>query len=215
MLTRKSLMAVLIFVALCVSLAPSAARATSNVFQSPLPVPSILGVAKRQGAPPQGGPGTLGCTQIQATGTLSIGSTTFFGPTYPPGTPVEAQQAGGFWLQVSAGTYTVRASYPGYLPSEKTSVTVSDGGTANLPVNLGATNLKGGDVTGDRVINIQDITALIGKFGQTGVAVRSNPPDCDDPDEPADINDDGKVNIGDLAIAGGNFGLVGATAWAP
>lgn len=176
------------------------------------PMGNIVGVAVRQGVPPLGGPGTLGCTDIRATGTIStVLGTTFFDLTYPPNTPPAVQQPGGFWLQARDGTYTVRASYPGYLPSEVAGVVAVD----NTVVNVGNTRLVGGDVNSDNAINMLDIASIIAKFGQTGVAVRSDQFDCVDPDEPTDINDDGKVNIGDISIAAGNFMRIGPTAWAP
>jgi hypothetical protein len=75
--------------------------------------------------------------------------------------------------------------------------------------------LRGGDVNADKAINILDIGAIISKFSSTGVNVRSDLADCTDADEPADINDDGNINISDLAIAAGNWGRTGPTPWQP
>ncbi len=63
--------------------------------------------------------------------------------------------------------------------------------------NLGTITLLGGDVTNDDVINIFDLTK---------VASHMSP---DSYDEQADINADGQVDISDLAITAGNFGLCG------
>jgi len=94
-------------------------------------------------------------------------------------------------------TYTVNASYPGYLQSQKGSVYAN--------VNIGPTKLVGGDVNADNCINILDIVSIVGKFGQTGLPVT----------DPQDINDDGTVNIFDLTISAGNFGRCGPTTWVP
>ncbi len=106
---------------------------------------------------------------------------------------------GTFQIVVPAGgTYLVQAMYNGYLKAQKGSVYVV-GGT----VNLGTTQLRGGDVNSDNNINILDIVTIISKFSTAGWATT----------EPADINDDGTVNILDLTIAAGNYGRVGPTAW--
>ena len=52
--------------------------------------------------------------------------------------------------------------------------------------------LLGGDLNGDREINILDIAYVGAQFGGT--------------DARADINEDGSVDILDLAMAGANFG---------
>jgi hypothetical protein len=108
---------------------------------------------------------------------------------------------GSFSLVVpSRGTYTVNASYPGYLQAQKDSVYV-----VGATVDVGQTTLVGGDVNGDNCINILDIVSIIGKFGQMGL------PHSD----PEDINDDGTIDILDLTIAAGNFTRCGPTAWVP
>ena len=58
-----------------------------------------------------------------------------------------------------------------------------------------------GDVTGDGVVNIQDLVLVASSFGQTG-------------ENDADVNADGVVNITDLVLVAGTLGL-GATAAAP
>jgi hypothetical protein len=97
------------------------------------------------------------------------------------------------------GTYKFTARYNGYLDATKTVVITAS------PVNLdlGTTTLVGGDVDGNNVINILDIGQIIGHFGQSGFP----------PSEPCDINDDGRVNISDLAIAAGNWNKPGPTVW--
>jgi len=109
--------------------------------------------------------------------------------------------AGNFSVAVPKGsTYSINASYPGYLQSQKESVYV-----VGSSVNIGTTTLVGGDVNGDSCINILDIVSVIGKFGTTGL------PKSDS----EDINDDGTINILDLTIAANNFNRCGPTAWVP
>ena len=108
---------------------------------------------------------------------------------------------GSFSLAVPMGsTYTINASYPGYLQSQKGSVYV-----VGATVDIGLTKLVGGDVNADNCINILDIVSIIAKFGQSGLP----------PSDPADINDDGTVNIFDLTISAANFGRCGPTVWVP
>ncbi len=187
----------------------------------------IGGIVLRQGVPPAVGPGTHGCTQIIATsGTGFVAGPAFTLVAPPPDLPAQVNTAGGFLLAiVSGGTYTVRASYPGYLQAQKANVFVSGG-----QVLIGPTKLYGGDVNGDNNINILDIVTIIGSLGTTGVPVGSSAAVCvppveganglppavaPPPDSIVDINDDGVVNISDLAIAAGNFGKTGPTIWAP
>lgn len=157
--------------------------------------PFPWGKVLRQGTPgnPNSGGGSLMCSQVK----LSAGTT------------VATDVNGEFMLNLPAGSYTIEASYSGYLKATKSFV-ASAGGTQVVTVRL-----LGGDVNGDGVINIQDIGAIICEFGRSGVPVRSDPPDCADADDPNDINDDGIVNIGDIAIAVGNWGKVGPTPWQP
>jgi hypothetical protein len=106
---------------------------------------------------------------------------------------------GNFSLVVPVGaTYTINASYPGYLQAQKNSVYV-----VGATVGIGTTTLRGGDVNADNCINILDIVSIISKFGTTGLPAT----------DPEDINDDGTINILDLTIAAGNFTKCGPTAW--
>jgi hypothetical protein len=107
--------------------------------------------------------------------------------------------SGYFSLVVPVGsTYTINASYPGYLQAQKSSVYV-----VGATVGIGTTMLRGGDVNGDNCINILDVVSVISKFGMTGLPAT----------DPEDINDDGTINILDLTIAAGNFTKCGPTAW--
>ncbi len=114
----------------------------------------------------------------------------------------ETASDGSFSLEVSLGSaYTVRASYPGYLQSQKEGVSIVGSGS----VDIGPTRLMGGDVNADNCVNILDIVSIIDMFGQTGLGVAT----------PQDINDDGMVNIFDLTVTAGNFTRCGPTAWVP
>jgi hypothetical protein len=179
-------------------------------------VPSMItGTVLRQGrsipppsAPP---PGTLACSTVQV---LSGGVATF-----PPVSTIAP--AGTFTIPLGfslpGGVQTLRASYPGYLASEKT-ITIGTGGGL---IDAGTTTLRGGDINGDNKINILDVGIVIANFpgvAPVGSAVLGcpAPPPLPLPGslDRVDINDDGLINIGDLAIiAGSNFGLVGPTPW--
>jgi hypothetical protein len=156
---------------------------------------TATGVVLRQGVPanPNVGGGNLSCTTVSVTGTTTTDTT------------------GKFTLTgLKIGTYTFRATYPGYLASEKAGIII---GGSTTTIDVGTTTLRGGDVNGDNAINILDIGSIISKFGKTGFAVRSASANCTVQDEATDINDDSLVNISDLAIAAGNWGLTGPTRW--
>ena len=98
----------------------------------------------------------------------------------------------------SGGTYTVVASYPGYLSARKLNVYV-----VGALVDIGATQLRGGDVNGDNCVNIFDLVTIATWFSQ------ASPPAPD----PVDVNDDGVINIFDLTITSSNFSRCGPTTW--
>lgn len=159
--------------------------------------PTVLGTVSRQGTPgnPNPGGGTLMCSQVK----LSDGKTAL--------TDVSGEFV---FSQVTAGSYTIEASYSGYLKATKSFVASTDPTKVDPSVRL-----LGGDVNGDCRINILDLGSIISKFGASGVEVQSDLPDCADLDEPRDINDDGMINIGDVAIAAGNWNKVCPTPWLP
>jgi hypothetical protein len=156
------------------------------------------GIVQRQGMPasPDLSLNSTICSSVTAIGAETFG-------------PLNTDNNGTFQFpSMPGGLYTFRADYPGYLVSEKTGVSISA-----TTIDLGTTTLRGGDVNGDNAINIYDVVKIVNKFGQSGVAVRGAT--CSDPDEAADINNDGLVNIRDLTITTGNWGLVGPLPWQP
>ena len=87
-----------------------------------------------------------------------------------------------------------------------------DAGCGKTKTVFGTTNtlsplkLKGGNaVWTDNVINMQDISAILGVYGEASTVAA--------PLE-ADINANGTVDVYDLAMAAGNYGLTCATAYA-
>ena len=169
---------------------------------TPIVANSVEGIVLRQGTPaaaPNTGGGSLACSLVKLIAAGLVVDQVF---TVAPG--------GNFSLfGLPLGTQILRAEYSGYLSSQK-SVTIG-----TLPINVGTTTLRGGDVNGDNRINILDVGIIIPNFGATPVDVRSDAAGgCGDLDNPADINDDGAIDIRDIAIiAGTNFGLVGPTPW--
>ena len=140
-------------------------------------------------------------TVTQTTGGIIKGRVLLQGrnivPSHHSGATVEVEgnedttdADGNYELTVPLGTYTVKASMPGYLRSEKQDVVVNAGETVTLP----DVQLEGGNANGDCLINIMDL-------GIIAQALGSSPPS----NPQADINGDGQVNIQDLSIAGGNF----------
>ena len=166
--------------------------------------PAVRGMVLRQGilANPNPGGGTLACSEVKIIPSSSDPVFTTDESVFP-----------NFEFSLSnpsAGVYTIHAGYSGYLASEtRTAIPPSK--------DVGTTNLCGGDVNADRVINILDVGTISANFGKCNVKVgSSNPTACSSAsvdDEPTDIDDDRCVNISDLAIAAGNWGLIGPTPW--
>jgi hypothetical protein len=163
------------------------------------PAQNINGAVRRQGVPPSIGPGTLACTQITVTTGSTVVATAIVTDTLNGSFSIAAPPA---------GTYSVQGKYPGYLMAQINNV--------QNPANIGTSKLYGGDANMDGVINILDISLMTNSanWGTTGHLVGSAGGVCS-ADDAVDINDDGVVNISDLAIAAGNFGKVAPTIWAP
>ncbi len=94
----------------------------------------------------------------------------------------------------TGGSYTVQATFPGYLTAQKDNAYVS-----GYMIEIGTTYMRGGDVNLDNNVNIFDLVLIAAWIGGT------NPL--------ADINDDGVVNIFDLTLAAGSFNQRGPTPW--
>jgi PKD repeat protein len=139
------------------------------------------------------------------------------GPTATPN-PAQAGQSVAFLVVASdadgdalscAWTFGDGASGTGFTPahtyaaagSYTATVTVSDGkgGTATDQVAVVVTGGNGaGDLNGDKVVNIDDLTLVTSHFGQTSASPGW--------DARADANGDGVVNIDDLTEVTSNFG---------
>ena len=146
---------------------------------------TIVGTLTRQGRTAGGHAGT----QVSA---LSTAGAVVAGP-------VATAPDGSFVLVVPLGsTYTVMAAYPGYLSAQKSNVYV-----VGATVDVGSTQLRGGDVNSENCVNIFDLVTVAAWFSAAS------------PPAPAavDINDDGVVNIFDLTITASNFSRCGPTAW--
>lgn len=95
----------------------------------------------------------------------------------------------------TAGNYTLSATATCHVSASKSSVAApSAGHTATL---------LAGDVNGDDLVNIQDLSAIGSLFGQTGITTCAN------------MNADaaGTVNILDLSLTASNYGKVGPITW--
>jgi hypothetical protein len=102
------------------------------------------------------------------------------------------------FTNVPTGTYTLRATAPGFLGSQRP-ISVSGNGNGN--VNAQKTILRGGDTNDDGVITIVDVSAVVGDFGKPPV------------NGSTDLNRSGLVDIVDVNIAVANFGLVEWLPW--
>jgi hypothetical protein len=110
--------------------------------------------------------------------------------------------SGYFKLEgMGLGTYDVTAEMSGYLDAMAPIVDAIPGEECTV---LSTTTLWGGNVAPqpdlDDKIDIGDITYIASRFGE--------------PDTPADVNDDGVVDIRDLTVAAANFEMAGPTPWA-
>ncbi|MBI4294977.1 MAG: PKD domain-containing protein [Chloroflexi bacterium] len=106
---------------------------------------------------------------------------------------------GNFTLAgIPEGTYDVLAvSRDGYIAAHKVGIEVVAGDT----MWLGQALLRGGDVTGDSAVNIQDLVQIGANFNSQA--------------SQADVDGNGFVNVLDLSLAGLNFGQQGPKPWPP
>jgi hypothetical protein len=131
------------------------------------------------------------------------------GPTYGQG-PFNAASSAVLGLNllfpavVNGDSYTFTTGLPGYLNVGSTlakTLTVTDSDLTLPPLYLLA-----GDVIADNIITTADLDAIRDAFGSEGAGL------------PADINADGVVDVRDLALAAGNYGLTSADVyggWSP
>jgi hypothetical protein len=104
-----------------------------------------------------------------------------------------ADPLGNIAIPYAAAYPTVTASRPGYLTARAVNVVPGD--------DLGLVTLMAGDVTGDNVVNIFDLTVVAGSLGApvgTSTAL-----------EMMDFNGDGVVTIADLALVAKNYNMTG------
>lgn len=107
--------------------------------------------------------------------------------------PIIVNTEGMFSVQAQ-GKLVITVRRSGYLDAQATVSAASD-----EPLNLGATTLCGGEVTGDNMIDIGDLSYLGANFHTDDVL--------------GDINGDGEVDILDLSVAASNFRMQGPTSW--
>ena len=204
MITRRWIVIAVLALALSMPASPVGAAPFASITNTPPAPPDVTGTVLRQGTLTNPNPGgsTLACSEVRILPSIS-------GPVFTTGESVLPNFEFSL-ANPSAGVYTIQAGYSGYLDSEATA-------TVPPSIDVGTTTLCGGDVNADRVINILDIGLIIGKFGACNVKVGSSDRTaCSSAglaDEPRDINDDGCVNIQDLAITGGNLDDAGPTLW--
>jgi hypothetical protein len=96
-------------------------------------------------------------------------------------------------------SYTFDAAHGLYLGNRMTQVLTTGGYVAP------STKLKGGDADNSGLIDVSDITCISGSFG--GVPVTCGTTGS------SDINADGVINILDLVLPGGNYGLSAPQGW--
>ncbi len=99
--------------------------------------------------------------------------------------------AGEYSLNVAPGTYEISVEMDSYLDGRKSGINVTIGNTTTV----NSVQLLGGDVNASDCINIFDIAAIAGSFGNSVPPAPVN----------LDINGDGTINILDIAVSAGNY----------
>ncbi|KAF7787969.1 hypothetical protein PRUB_a2508 [Pseudoalteromonas rubra] len=121
---------------------------------------------------------------------------------YINGQRVTINPDGSFSVRVGLGEVTMSLAAPGHLTAEK-QITLAAG---QADIDFGQINLVGGDSNGDNLIDIADLTQLLGAYrsvdGQQNGYVMA-----------ADFNRDGAINLQDLTLLGANFGKQGPQSW--
>lgn len=108
-------------------------------------------------------------------------------------TPVaETDAQGAFHIaDVPAGTHTVTAQYPGYMPRQAESIEVRGEEDITLP----AVSLQSGDLDADGDVDIFDIVRFAGDPQRT------------------DVNGDGAIDVRDLIALDASYGSSGPQPW--
>lgn len=106
---------------------------------------------------------------------------------------------------IAVGTYAATVTRHGYLGAAKASPVTISTGTNQINDTSTAPTLLGGDADSSGIIDINDLSTIGTAFGQLPVGGA---------DTGADINGDNIVNIFDLVLAGGNFGI-SSSSWTP
>jgi hypothetical protein len=147
--------------------------------------------------------------QGRFSGNVNPGTVTLtdLGGSFPPVYTNFSATDGAFSLSVpvlpSGSNYQMDAAHLLYLTNRKTPVAL----TAGVPLANQNTRLWGGDANNSDGVTIADLSCIGGDFGNqppTSTCLGAGSPD---------INADGKVNIQDLSIAGGNFDKCFAQPW--
>lgn len=167
---------------------------------------------------------TIGTGTLNVYGTATIsGIVALQGRATPidSGTVTVADQGGLFPVQVitfNAGTgawtatvgalgggtsYDLLASHSVYLSNQKIGVSVTPG--SSVTPTPDPTILKGGDANNDGTISVADLSCIGAAFG--------GPPTVCGLTGSSDINGVPPVNILDLVLAGGNYGLSSPRPW--
>jgi hypothetical protein len=121
---------------------------------------------------------------------------------------------GGFTITLSAlgGPYEMSAVHAGYLRAGSSGFTVAAGDSVTLP----DVRLLGGDMNGDGLIDILDLSMVAANYGRTGSWLLPAPvtPDIGPSQQPTpDFNDDGVVNILDLSVTAANYDTSSIIPW--
>ncbi len=144
-----------------------------------------------------------GAVDLQGRSDESGAQVRIFGPGgYSASTTTDASGAWRF-EGLPTGEYRVEIEMERYLDALKVGVWVESGGVTTLS----RVKLLGGDCAGaadDDRVDILDMVVIAGVFGSTvGPTTR------------ADINGDLAINVLDVVMTAGNYGLVSPVPWPP
>ena len=110
-------------------------------------------------------------------------------------------------MLVVGQTYYFRVDKPLYVKTLVSPAPSKQLSTAAL-TTLAQLVLKGGDADNSEDVGLADATCIGGAYGKPG------PWPCGTNGGSSDVNGDGKVDILDLTLMGGNYGLTSST-WTP